>query len=132
MSSVHNAVRSYVESIRAGDFETGSFGLLDIPDALELLIDEANRPENRSIRAALTKVIWEYRRPEAIGFLGNALDDPDPNVWKEALDGLVTIDGPESAQCIMATLARVKDGLIQNGLSVDWLEEALEQIGEVS
>jgi hypothetical protein len=132
MSSVDNAVRSYIESIRAGDFETGFFGLLDIPDALALLIDEANRPENRAIRAALTKIIWEYRRPEAIDFLGNALGDPDPNVWKEALDGLVTIDGPESAHCIMAALARVKDGSIQNGLSVEWLVEALEQMGDAS
>lgn len=128
MNALGDAVRYYLECFRSGDVETGFFGLLELPAALPSVIDEANDPANRSIRSHLIRVIWQYRRPEAIGFLGGALADPDPDVWKEALDGLVTIGGPESVRCIAAVLGRVQDGTLENSLSKEWLQEALEQI----
>jgi hypothetical protein len=127
---IREAVCYYLERMRTGDTEDPFFGLLDLgPRALPLLIAEANKIENRPIRAMLVEVIWQYRSPEAIDFLGEALSDPDPRVWKQALDGMVAIGGPAAIRWIRTTAERVASGAIRNGLSADWLSEALEQVG---
>jgi hypothetical protein len=129
MMQVHeNAVAYYLQSLRAGDVEPAFFGLLDLGhEVLPLLIAEARKPEATAIRADLVRIIWQYRRPETINFLGERLSDADPSVWKEALDGLVAIGGTEARGWISSTLERVNQGVLRNGLTADWLIEALEQ-----
>jgi hypothetical protein len=74
-------------------------------------------------------VIWRYRNPNAVDFLGQSLDNADPNVWKQALDGLVTIGGADATRWIEKTEERVSRGQLNNGLTTEWLREALGQIG---
>src|SRR5690349_21810228 len=91
------ALSHYLELLRAGDSENAFFGLLELgEEAVPLLIAEAVKPANHAIRAKLVEVIWQSRSPNAIHFLGESLGDPDPAVWKQALDGLVAIRGPEA------------------------------------
>jgi hypothetical protein len=122
------AFADYLECLRTGAVEVGYFGLLELgPDALPLLIAEARKPESRAYKITLVEVIWQHRHPVAIPFLGETLSDSDPEVWKSALDGLVTIGGPDAIQWMTEALEGVETGRIHNGLSKEWLEEALQQ-----
>ena len=40
-------------------------------------------------RARIIEVIWQHRLSTSISFLASALNDEHPEVWKQALDGLV-------------------------------------------
>jgi HEAT repeat protein len=123
------AARYYVTGLMTDADEDSFFGLLDLgPVALPFLMGEADKPENKTIRARLVEVIWQYRSVHAIPFLDKALRDSDPAVWKTALDGLVAIDGPDSVQAVRMAIEDVERGTIQNGLTKEWLVEALEQI----
>jgi hypothetical protein len=94
---------------------------------LPRLMREAEQPEHR---AFLVHVIWQIRDRSAVDFLGAALSDPDPEVWKEALDGLVTLGGPTALGWIDRMLEQVGQGELPNGLSEEWLREAREQMVE--
>ncbi len=81
-----------------GDFFNGQLG----PSALPILIDAFRREPDNSVRAFLLNVIWEFRSPASIPVLAEALNDPDPEVWKQALDGLVTIKSKEARNALQA------------------------------
>src|SRR5579884_3995236 len=51
-------------------------------------------------RARLIREIWGFRVSEALPTLADALEDSYGEVWKEALDGLVTIGGQEARQIL--------------------------------
>src|ERR1700722_4239719 len=48
--------------------------------------------ENRS---RLVRIIWQFREMTALPILAEALQDESENVWKEALDGIVTLKGDQ-------------------------------------
>ena len=76
----------------------------------------------------LIHCLWQYRDRAAAPTLGSALWDADDQVWKEALDGLVTLGGVEAERVLLDTRdARVGDETRVKG---EWLEEAIEQLGE--
>lgn len=78
-----------------------------------------------AVRNLLVEVIWQLRSPTSIELLGEALQDPAPEVWKQALDGLVTLASPESLRILEAARDRV-------GVSLDdfqsWVEGAIEDV----
>lgn len=124
-----DALAEYLERMRAEDSDDAFHGLLELgSEAVPLLIAEAAKPEAKSIRARLVEVIWQYRDRRSIDFLGQALSDPKPEVWKQALDGLVAIGGREAAAWVKKTQERLARAEVRNGLSAEWLSEALEQI----
>ena len=55
-------------------------------------------------------------------FLAALLDDPCPQVWKAALDGLVAMPCAESAKLLDQALS------ISVGDKRQWIAEALEQV----
>jgi hypothetical protein len=50
------------------------------------------------------------------------LNDTEPSVWKEALDGLVTLGGPTALDVICQGRGRT------NAEKAEWLDEAIAQI----
>ncbi len=81
-----------------------------------------------SRRARLIRVIWQFRDPAALPTLAVALKDPDEEVWKDALDGIVTIGGAEATAILdnARTIAEKTSDLKR----VSWIEEARTQIAE--
>jgi hypothetical protein len=125
---IREAIHYYMDQLREGESERAFFGLLELgPGAMPVLIAAASEPQNRDIRANLVEIIWQYRRPEAIGFLGTALDDTESAVSKQALDGLVALGGSAAAEQVREALGRSGFGLVR-GVSKEWLSEALDQI----
>jgi len=53
-----------------------------------------------SVRVTLVKVAWRTDSSDAIPLLTEALNDVEPGVWKEALDGLVSLGGPDALEVI--------------------------------
>jgi HEAT repeat protein len=97
------------------------------PEILPTLEDRFAGSRNSVFRAALVELARQLHSAEAIGLFGAALRDPAPEVWKEALDGLVDLASPESIHVL-------QDGLQQSpprGTSPEdwssWLSEALDQ-----
>jgi hypothetical protein len=129
MSDINEALDFYLANLQDGGDEAMFFNLKDLGrSALPRLMDEAQKPENRPNRAFLVHVIWQMRDPSSVDFLGACLADPDANVWKEALDGLVTIGGPAATSWIVRTRGELRQGTVASDMKDEWLVEALDQM----
>ena len=80
------------------------------------------------IRATLIYVIWRFREKTSAPFLIEALDDVHDQVWMNALDGLVTIGGKESARLLIEFMTTLNPDDIRGA----WAMEAIEQISEAA
>jgi hypothetical protein len=75
-------------------------------------------------RVVLVELAWQSRSPQALPFLAEALADDAPGVWKQALDGLVTLGG-EPARRILGD-AKVT----AEADKADWIDGALQQVDD--
>ena len=96
-----------------------------IPAVTEAFDEERNGLR----RAALVRVAWESRDTRTLPLLARALADPDARVWKEALDGLVTLGGDESLRALMQERIRLS-GCTNPSDKAAWIDEAVGQINE--
>jgi HEAT repeat protein len=118
------AVRHYLDIARAGQIESAFFGLIDLDKSvLPILEQEFRLEKDPSVRALIIKAVWNARWPGSIPFVAEALGDPQPQVWKEALDGLVALASPESRAVVESAIALATDPARRV-----LLQEALEQI----
>lgn len=120
-----NVVTQALDQFRQGERDAAFFQLVEMNHGIipELIAAYRKEPMS-SIRAFLVEVIWQHRQPETIPLLAEALDDPEPDVWMQALDGLVTLASSES----LATLTSRKLRSPANSTIHEWIEEAIEQV----
>jgi HEAT repeat protein len=85
--------------------------------------------ESREIafRAALVGLARNIRSADALPLLDRALQDESPVVWKEALDGLVTLASPASVRLLEEALDRTPPGEVSVEEWISWVQEALQQ-----
>ncbi|MBN1774330.1 MAG: HEAT repeat domain-containing protein [Deltaproteobacteria bacterium] len=95
---------------------------------IPLLVEAFHAETNRGTRALLVDAIWEHRTPTVLEFLGEALADPDPPVWKNALDGFVALGTPDALDGLRAARARLAAATPPDAERLQWLDEAVEQI----
>jgi hypothetical protein len=120
----------YLEKARKGEVDVAFHGLLELPGDRVLGLREAFEVESDpDVRAMIVRVISSIGGSDAIEFLGRALNDPHPEVWKTALDGLVSNASPMSQRII----ERAKGGVASyDPERLAWLAEAIEQIDETA
>ena len=117
----------YLERIE--NDENARFSLVEAPAAIVPLLVSAFRDESDPAkRSAILNIIWQRRDPSTIPILRDGLHDASPCVWKEALDGLVTIDGPESISAVEAACSRHFDSDVDGRQFREFLAEALDQL----
>ena len=117
----------YLERI-PGD-ENACFALVEAPVAVVPLLTSAFRFESDAAkRSAILNILWQRRDPSTIPVLAEGLRDAAPSVWKEALDGLVTIGGPQGTAAIEAARSRQFDSEDDGSQFCEFLDEALEQL----
>lgn len=76
------------------------FSLIDGPAAIQPILAREFRSESDSReKARILEVIWQHRDPALVPVLAEALGDPSPFVWKEALNGLVALTFPNVSRC---------------------------------
>jgi len=118
----------YLKELQKGNFESAFFGLLESRfNVLPHLIHAFQSEKNTEVRASLVKIIWEIRKPECIPLLNEALYDSEPSVWKEALNGLVTLASTESLGVLQSALNRSSQNGKNGAVFRKWIEEAIEQ-----
>ena len=100
--------------------------LTEIREALPLIAEEYEREANGGRRRWLIHCLWQYRDRAAIPILVSALADPDERVWKESLEGLVTLGGVDVLTAL-AEAVPASQGPTQAERR-RWIEEAIEQV----
>jgi len=98
------------------------------PKIVPVLINAFRAERDAEVRALILEAISNYRDPASIACLAEALADPAPSVWKQALDALVALDRPE---CIAAIEGARGRRFAREEDAVDfrrWLDEAVEQL----
>ncbi len=78
-------------------------------------------------RAALVGLARHVRSADALPLFDSALGDDSPEVWKEALDGLVALASPASMLLIEQAMGRTPPGRTSAADWTSWLREALQQ-----
>lgn len=113
-----------------GEDENAWFTLVNAPHAIVPILSEAFRAETDAARrAAILETIWQHRMAASIPLLKQALFDPSPLVWDQALDGLLTIAGRESARAIRSAYTRTFESETDQARFHEALAEALDQLG---
>jgi hypothetical protein len=71
-------------------------------------LEEAYHVEpDPGIRSLIVEAVWQHRLPSSVDFLAVALEDPHTEVWKQALDGLVTLASLESRRVLELATSRM-------------------------
>jgi HEAT repeat protein len=118
-----NAVAYYLARARSGPFEDVFFGLLELGDDSIPALQEAYRIEaDVTVRALIVEVVWQRRDHSTIPFLAEALGDPDPETWKQALDGLVALGTPEAKRALVSA---IDESAGRDAERRDWIAEAI-------
>ena len=95
--------------------------------ALPYFIDAFGEESDPFRRWRLIRVIWQFRDPAALPTLSVAVRDSSAEVWKESLDGFVTIGG--SAVLILLREAQFDSMAYKDAAErIDWITEAIQQI----
>jgi len=129
MESLDDFVSFYVGQLRDGDSEAAFHSLIEADRAaIPKLIEVCKAERNPETRAQLVNIIWEFRDPSTISFLGEALFDSSSRVWKAALDGLVALGCPAALPFLRAALSRESLGTSNSDSFRIWVEEAIEQL----
>jgi hypothetical protein len=118
----------YLEMFRSGDADNAFHGLLEIDrDILPELMAVFRGEQDIGVRELLVEVIWEYRERSVIPFLGEALSDTEPRIWRQALNGLVALASPAALDVLRAARTRQFPTQCETEEFRRWLEEAIEE-----
>jgi hypothetical protein len=119
-------IRRYLDMARDGHREAALHNLVEQGEPAIPRLEAAYRGEpDAAVRAVLVEAVWQIRVPTATAFLGEALQDPEPVVWRQALDGLVTLASHESLQILESARERLGD---DGGEFGEWLDGAIEDV----
>ena len=127
-------ISAYIEQLRTGDSEYAYSSLLtdisktDVPK----LIHAYHSETMLKVQAALVEIIWQQRLPETLEFIAVALENPHPEIWKSALDGIVAIGTPRAMTILQAEKKRLL-ALESERVSsrLEWIDEAIQQLSKV-
>jgi HEAT repeats len=122
-------VAASLDRCRQGDWDGAFHDFIEAGQKIIPQLIEAYRNEpDAKVRDFIVEVIWQNRQPSTIPFLGEALLDPDASVWKQAVDGLVTLASTESANKLRSVGNREFSRQADAAEFRVWIDEAIEQI----
>lgn len=99
------------------------------PEAVAFVAEAYHRETGRQRRQSLVHALWQFRDAAALPALAAALREQDEGVWKEALDGIVTIGGAAARRVLEEARASLP---VKRGSRVkrEWIDEATGQVQE--
>jgi HEAT repeat protein len=126
MTDLDTQIASYLAKLDGPESGDVWFRLLEYGSAAVPSLEEALRAASSPrVKAQIVELLWQTREPLVVGSLAEALNDPAPEVWKAALDGLVSIRDASASRVLRETLVASERGA--HHVPADWLREALEQ-----
>jgi hypothetical protein len=123
----------YVQQLHAADADHAYFALLtDTTEAnVSKLIAAFHRETDDKVKADLVEIIWQRRLPETLDFLAQVLHHPKPEIWKNALDGIVAIGTAQALIVLEDEKRRLLSISSRDSASrLEWIDEAIEQLSE--
>jgi hypothetical protein len=106
MRDLREYVDDYVSQLSGPMADDAWHSLVEAgPTALPEVVRAFGAASDPSVKAYLVQVISEYRSSECVPFLETLLRNPDGDLWKRALDGLVMIGGKTALDAL--TIAKV-------------------------
>lgn len=124
-------VEYYLSALARDEFAVAFHALTEAsPNVIPKLIVAFRKETDPRVKRALVEIIWNHRQPGTIPFLGEALADPNDNVWKCALDGLVALASPASLEMLGAALPNPSFSDQRRNHFRTWIEEAVGQVQE--
>ena len=128
MTDNTSKIQTYLEEFKKGDSQNALCGLTNLPhNVLPELIDIFKKERDGHVRVFLVETIWQHRQQSVIPFLAEVLHDPEPDVWKEALDGLVTLASPKAIEALRSARNRPFKKAKDAEEFREWIDEAMEQ-----
>ena len=97
------------------------------PEALPALERRFAESRDRVFRAAIVELARQFHSKDSLPLFAAALHDSTPEVWKEALDGLVDLASLESISLLEEAMKQDPPGRTLPTEWESWLAEALEQ-----
>jgi len=120
------SIASCLDLARERHREGALQGLMDLGEpALPGLLDAYRSEPDPGVRAVIVEAVWQLRTHAAVDFLGEALQDPDAEVWRQALDGLVTLASPESLHVLESARDRIGEDREEFR---EWVDGAIEDV----
>ena len=93
------------------------------PQAISLVAPYFQQERDASVRKALVHIASQTNSANAISLITEALNDVEPSVWKEALDGLVSLGGPKVLEVMRQAGRRAP-------VKAEWFDEAIVQTAQ--
>jgi HEAT repeat protein len=97
------------------------------PQVLPELSRRFGASHDVAFRAVLVDLARHVHSSDALPLFDSALQDESPEVWKEALDGLVDLASPDSILLLEEAMARTPPGRTSVAEWRSWIREALQQ-----
>ena len=94
------------------------------PEALPYVVRAFEETSDLDVKLALAQIVSEYRSPNAVSFFEALLRDAEPEMWRQALDGLVMLGGATALNILGAARE------IATPIRREWIDEALAQINQ--
>lgn len=121
-------VDHYLKELRGWNCENACFSLLEADNSCLPLLIQAYYAETRvDVSAMLVEIIWQHRQPETLGFLAEVLQEPHRELWRAALDGIVTLGGRSGLDILKAEKERLLEKRDRSE-RIEWIDEVAEQI----
>jgi HEAT repeat protein len=129
MQDIGEYITEQLQRFRNGDASGVFFNLLELDSsATAHLVRSFQSEKDADCRELIVEVIWQRRDPQAIPFLSESLNDPDPLVWQQAIDGLVAFGSPDALAVLREARKRQSSNSDQAIVFREWIDEAIDQV----
>lgn len=127
---LRETVTRFLDELDGPKGEEALCSLTSLPsEALRFVAEAYHRETDGRRRQSLIHALWQFRDAAALATLSAALRDPDDRVWKEALDGIVTVGGPAGLRVLEEARSDLP-GDRMSSTKREWIDEAIEQLEE--
>jgi hypothetical protein len=129
MTTYAAPIADFLQRFREGHCDDASFGLLEMGHhVLPELMTAFSAERDVQVRAFIVEVVWQHRQQSVIPFRGEARRDSEPFVWRQALDGLVSLASPAALEVLHSARTRQFPSPRDTDEFRRWLEEAIAQV----
>jgi len=120
-------VAALLSQLDGPEAESALCALRSLREALPLVAAAYSRESDGRRRESLIHCLWQFRDVGALPTLSAALHDPNDHVWKEALDGIVTLGG-DAAVRVLEEAHNIPAKSPTEKVKREWIEEAIRQL----
>jgi hypothetical protein len=125
LSTFDDQVAAYLHALSGPDVENAYHSLIELgPAVIPYLESTFKTAVDARTRQTLLRIAWRTQSRQSLPLLRQAVEDGHDQVWREALDGLVALGGPEALEIARQARGRAA------GDKRQWFDEAVQQMAE--